>query len=329
MYKRDAKKLAHELGLKDSKDAGYGVINGFGVTISDVLNGRALNLYVGAPEGAWPDIEAALTKPKRKYAIRSIESDPKGGTVEIIFQATIDMNKRIKAFIETELPLIAELGFSGASRCAYCGDRVKRAETIWALAKPDNVALPMHEACCYDYEREIGQREYARAAEPSGGPLASIGALLGGLVGTIPFILLYMVGYFASITGFVIGLGANYGHKLLGGKPGKGRMRMVIIVSIIMVPVALIAGELASFAWSIMDGSLAESIGAASDALTLSDTFPMIRMLWEMPEARAEMIKTLIPNLFMSYIFAGMGIFWLFFRLQHENRTSRTRLVRL
>ena len=153
MYARDVRKLARELGLKDGPGAGYGAIGGIGVTISDVINEtllRLLHLYVGVPEGGWPDVETALSKPPGKYGIRSIRSNPEGGTIEILFQPTIGMNKRVKSFCETELPRLAELGFPGAARCAFCGKPLAASETKWTLAQPDNVALPLHDACYYD-----------------------------------------------------------------------------------------------------------------------------------------------------------------------------------
>ncbi len=330
MYTRDAKKLAHELGLKDGPDVGYGVIHGIAVTFSDTLNGRLLNLYVGTPEGAWPDVKEALSKPPAKYGIRSIQAEPKGGMIEVLFNTTIGVNKRFKSFLETEVPMLTGLGFPGVSRCAFCGEPLSAAETKWALAKPDNVALPLHDGCYYDYERKIGDEAYARAAEPNRKVLPAIGALLGGLIGSIPWVILYMLGYFASLAGVVIGLGANYGHKLFGGKPGKTRVFLVILMIAIMVPVALAVSEVASFAWSILDGSLATSSGYAADAFTLDDLFPLLHSIWEYPEARAEMIPILVKNLALGYLFAALGGVWAYSGfLRRENRTSRAKLVRL
>ena len=333
MYKRDARKLARELGLRDGPDVGYGVIAGIGVTLSDVVNGaylRLLHLYVGVPDGAWPDVETALSRSHPKYGIRSIHADPTGGTIEILFQTSIGLNKRIKAFCETELPRFADLGFPGVARCAFCGKPLADSATKWALAKPDDVALPLHENCFYDFERQIGDNAYKKAAEPGRKVLPVIGALLGGLVGAIPWVILYVFGYFAAIAGFLIGLCANYGHKLLGGKPGKARVFWVIFTIVVIVPVSLAVGELASLAKSILDGSLAASLGYGSDAFVIGDLFPLFRALWESPAARAEMIPTLLKNLVLSYVFAGLGGFWVYTSiLRRENKQHRAKIVRL
>ena len=125
-------------------------------------------------------------------------------------------------------------------------------------------------------------------------------------------------------------MGANYGHKLLGGRPGKSRVFWVIFMIVIMVPISLAVGELAAFARSILDRSLATSAGYAADAFTLSDLFPLFRSIWESPEAREAMIPILLKNLALAYLFAGFGGFWVYTNtLRRENKQSRSKIVRL
>ena len=66
-----------------------------------------------------------------------------------------------------------------------------------------------------------------------------VGALLGGVVATIPWILLYIYGnMMLSILAFVIGYGALYGYKLFHGIVDKNTSWIITIVSLISVTVA-------------------------------------------------------------------------------------------
>ncbi len=121
-----------------------------------------------------------------------------------------------------------------------------------------------------------------------------IGAILGGLVGIIPWIILGYFGYVATFGGIAIVLGAQYGHNLLGGKPGKGRMAAVIFVTIAMVFVANAASITLDFAISIADGSLAQSWDVPASCITMSDLWPIISENVSYPPFQKIFLQTLV-----------------------------------
>lgn len=66
-----------------------------------------------------------------------------------------------------------------------------------------------------------------------------IGGLVGGFIATIPWILMYVYGGFIlSLLGFVIGYGAFYGYKLLGGKVNKNTYKLVLFFTFISITVS-------------------------------------------------------------------------------------------
>lgn len=74
-----------------------------------------------------------------------------------------------------------------------------------------------------------------------------IGALIGAAIGAAAWTLVGMAGYIASIIGFVIAFLADKGYDLLKGRQGVCKM----IVLIICVVLAVAAGTLGTYVWSI------------------------------------------------------------------------------
>lgn len=69
---------------------------------------------------------------------------------------------------------------------------------------------------------------------------ATLGALLFGAIGTIPWILVYVFfDYMLMILAMLITISAYYGYKKFGGKPG---MKAVIIVGIVSVLIMTFTG---------------------------------------------------------------------------------------
>lgn len=74
-----------------------------------------------------------------------------------------------------------------------------------------------------------------------------LGALLGSAVGAVIWALIGMLGYIASIVGFVIAFLANKGYDLLKGRQGA----LKSIVLIVCVVLAVFVGTLGTTIWSI------------------------------------------------------------------------------
>ncbi|MBP3634940.1 MAG: hypothetical protein J6J17_00575 [Bacilli bacterium] len=66
-----------------------------------------------------------------------------------------------------------------------------------------------------------------------------IGALIGGVIGVIPWILVYVYGeYMFSLIAIFIGLGASFGYKKLGGVMNKKTPIIIGAISVVVVVVA-------------------------------------------------------------------------------------------
>jgi len=73
--------------------------------------------------------------------------------------------------------------------------------------------------------------------------LGTIGALLGGLVGTIPWFIVSYLGIFTSFLGYLIGIASLKGYKMLGGKFGF-KTRWIILICVLF---SVVFAELMSY----------------------------------------------------------------------------------
>lgn len=91
--------------------------------------------------------------------------------------------------------------------------------------------------------------EYVQETQEKKGSVITgfIGALLGAAIGAVAWAVVGMMGYIASIIGFVIAFLADKGYDLFKGRQGTVKM----IVLIICVVLAVGAGTLGSAIWDI------------------------------------------------------------------------------
>lgn len=109
--------------------------------------------------------------------------------------------------------------------CVFCG-----------LENPDDQCslnkIQFHtHSYCYKYHlrnKKKKKKDFARRNYF----LGTIGALLGGLVGAIPWFIVSYFGFFASIFGYLIGIASLKGYKILGGKYGF-KTRWIILVCVL------------------------------------------------------------------------------------------------
>ncbi len=87
-----------------------------------------------------------------------------------------------------------------------------------------------------EIQQELDTSKEAFDNEKKNYGVGFIGALVGGLVATLPWILVqHFTGFLASALGLLIGMGAYKGYKIFGGRDGKATLWMVIFVVIISV----------------------------------------------------------------------------------------------
>lgn len=149
---------------------------------------------------------------------------------------------------------------------------------------------------------------YVQEAQEKKGSIIGgiIGALAGAAIGAVAWTLVGMMGYIASIIGFVIAFLADKGYDLLKGRQGVIKM----IVLIVCVVLAVCAGTLGTAVWQIHDEYTAQVNALTDIEKKYYEIMPegefMVSVLSE-----SEVQQGLIKDSAMGLLFGILGSFGL------------------
>lgn len=207
------------------------------------------------------------------------------------------------AFIEWFFPLLDTYGATRINTCVECGEEIVTGQ--WNLI--DGGAYYLHETCANTIKASLKQEADIRKQEDTGSYFSGlVGAFLGAALGAVLWAVVLMFGYVASIIGFVIGWLAEKGYALLHGKNGKGKIVILIRSVVFGVLFGTVLGETFSLISLIHSGELYE--------FTYGD-IPLLIMFLLMD---AEYISSVLGNIAIGLLFAGLGIFSLLRRANRE-----------
>ena len=147
---------------------------------------------------------------------------------------------------------------------------------------------------------------YNYAPEKKGSIIGGfIGALLGASIGAVAWTLVGMLGYMASIVGFVIALLADKGYDMFKGRQGTVKM----IVLILCVVLAVGVGTVGTYVWMIHD-SYTEQYNELTELekklLTITEAEYMQEVLSD-----SEVQGCMIKDAGMGLVFGLLGSFGL------------------
>lgn len=138
--------------------------------------------------------------------------------------------------------------------------------------------------------------------EPQGSALlGTVGALIGALLGAVVWALVGLMGYMASIVGFLIAFLASKGYDLMHGRPGKWKL-LILILCVIL---AVIAGNLGTCAVQIHQVFTEEGY---SSFMSEGQFFEL--MLPALAED-SDFISAITKDTLMGILFAALGCFGL------------------
>ncbi|MGL5354727.1 MAG: hypothetical protein ACRDA5_15650, partial [Clostridium sp.] len=127
----------------------------------------------------------------------------------------------------------------------------------------------------------------------------TIGALLGSLVGVALWVIVFQLGYIASICGMIIAICAMKGFQLFGGKLNKSGIIITLIITIAMVYLS----NYLSYSIDVYNAF------KATEDITVFDAIRNLGNLFaEFPDLKSEFNK----NLLMGYGFTLLGTFSIF-----------------
>lgn len=298
------KKLARENSMTVARGIAYGSLRGYAATLSEgagwkrIIFATAITDPVKKTE--FMDAVGAVDITKQ-FRIQRIGATAKA--VQIDFLDNPGTMKKIYAFLDWFIPLLESYGATSANICTECG--YEAADGRWVLI--NGIAYYLHDSCAQKVKRDIEENN-AQQKETETGSYATgaLGAFVGAALGAVVWAVVLLLGYVASIVGFVIGWLAEKGYILLKGKQGKAKVIILILAVIFGVVAGTIAADAISLAGMINSGEL--------PGWTMGDIPEMMLVLME----DSEYVGVTVKNILMGLFFAALGVFSLLRQTKKE-----------
>jgi len=246
-------------------------------------------------------------KNRRKYRAKTSKAD--GNVVTVLLNSEV---KRIKpedvvVFLNEATAFLAEKGYR--SGCTVCGEDSGEGYTLQGgLVRP--MCAPCHE------KMAAAAAEIKRERVTTGSYFTGLlGAVLGAVIGIIPWVLVGMLGFIASICGLIMAFLSYKGYLLLRGKRGPGMTWTLIIVLIVFTYIAVLAS----------DGITAyQEFSNLGYSIPISEYILYVLMFPFLPEGGA-----IWGNIALGWLFAGLGSFSLLRKAGKEAAGADLELTRI
>lgn len=309
------KKLAEEKGFKEQKKFVYGVQNGYMITISEVDNSKRISVGTAFAENdARKDEIAGFIKGFSKdITVTSLVIMP--SYVDIKVFNRFGIFDKIAAFLDALTAKLKELGVPGADTCWYCGNSFSGGASDTLVI--DGAVVNMHSGCIESYNRKLEEMSDEFKNEKKNYGKGAIGALIGGLIGSIPWVIVYLLGYMVWILGLITGFAAKKGYELMGGRPGKLKVWIILPIIVICVLLATYAGMMISINNELRDMDI---------ELTFSELNELSVMAFE---EDADFRSSVLQDGFFGLVCALVSVYGIFSESKKENRGNIPEVSRL
>jgi len=299
------KKFAEENNFNLEKGVAYGELGGYILTFSEGAGTKTVNVAAYfADDEAKADFLSKLAQVKNKYRIQAVTAYE--SFIKIVFADTIGTMKLVRLFVTEWLTLnLGQAGATGGSHCVVCHEQ---AEMEAVYVKCDQGVGAAH-GSCLDKEQKQQEQERDNGSTERNTVRGFIGALIGGIVGSIPWVIAYYFGWFVGWFGFVIGFAADKGYTLFGGKPGRAKTWIVVLVVIFCVFFSFFIGTAVTGFIMVARGEL---------DFAYADVLPLT--MWVMTDP--EMIADMVPDLLLGLLFAGFGCWSVIKQVSQESRNG-------
>ncbi len=306
------KNFANENNLKISSGVAYGTLYGYVSTLSEEDGNKRLVIATKLPS---PQAERNLrldleeADVEREYRIEGVSFHAK--SIEVTFQKKSGVMKKIEAFIDWFYPLLKQAGASNCKVCAECGQIMEKS----SLTLINDVAYPMHKDCAARIRNAfVEEHETERAKEKGSYLTGFIGGVIGSAIGSILWAVLYYFGYVASLAGLVIGLLAEKGYRMFGGKKGGVKVFILIVCIIFGILLGTFAAD-----WYV----LYEMLGNGElPGYTAGD---LVSLIIEMFKTDEELRMATAKDLGLGLLFAAIGVFALLKRTVKEAKPTKVK----
>ena len=287
MEQAQFEELARGLAFRTSGPAAWGERGGYWFSLEaagpDILKLRTA--VDGREESIRLQLDSWLAA--AKAAGRITEYTDKDGSVTASLPVGGVAPADVTGLLDDLAAKLAELGLRSA--CFGCNTAVSAPPALVG-----STALGMCGACFDKAAAAAEAVRQQRQMAPSSVARGFIGALAGGLVGSVAWILLGVLGIYASIAGLAIAWAAITGYKLFKG--GINTAAPIVIGAAVLVSVLF--GEAAGIVIQIIKAGTAQGYN-----LNVGDAVRVLPMMLR----DGGTIASLLPNLGLGLLFAGLG----------------------
>lgn len=207
----------------------------------------------------------------------------------------IEVFKGINSETFTEILDLLFKGFAEAkiepkTTCIYCNE-----EGVETHSYINGIKFPSHELCKQDAINKNEALKEAVANQPSS-PAGYIGAVIGAIIGVIPYAIAVWFGWYVGLLAFITGTASYFGYKKFGGKVKKQTKFLVALISMVVILLSSVA--LMGIIAIQYDVTLAQ-------VLSVSE---IQAIFWE--------------SMAMSALFGGLGVAYVFSRIRKDEFNS-------
>ena len=281
-----------------SKGVAYGVFRGYSICMDEGAGYKTVVFSTKfVDEANYGRFCQMLDQKNMQKEYRITNQNWTKDYIAFVFYDTIGTMKRIRAFLDWFIPVLDACNATKANICAQCGSPVTEGKWI----QVDGCCHFVHAACAqYVKDQILANNEQKHDTMTGSYATGAMGAFLGATVGAVVWALVLMMGYVASLVGFVIGWLGQFGYNLCKGKQGKGKL--VILIFAIVFGVAL--GTL------VADGfALAEMINNGEGVWLTYGDIPAY--LLYLIQNDTEYVSAIVENGLLGLLFAALGVFGL------------------
>lgn len=140
--------------------------------------------------------------------------------------------EKFDAFLEQKTKIFKELNLGQFDYCPYCGKEDTDSTRIIKGA-----LVHVHDACVKDFVEKVNTHLNTVGNSKEHLIKSTIYAILGGIIGLIPsIIILYAIGFYSAWLFILIPFAAFYGYKKGGAQRGSFVMILIAAISLILGP---------------------------------------------------------------------------------------------
>lgn len=304
------KKFAEENGLKVSNGVAYGDFRGYAVTLSEGSGWKMIVISTKFPEFAQKgEMQAEFNgiDLQKQYRVNKLEFLDDG--IVIGFTDNPGTMGKLKEFVDFFFPLLDKHGATGVNVCPECGMELDY-DGKWKLV--NGVAMHLHDGCAAKLQHEADTEEAVKQENEGSYGKGTIGALLGAIIGAIPWAIVQYFGYITAIIGLLIGWLAKKGYDLFHGKNGKGKIVILIISAIIGVIIGNFGSDVIYLIGAVRDGSIA-GMGYGDIPAFIAYVF----------STDSEYAASVVKNVILGIVFAMLGMIDIFRKTRQETASFK------